>query len=138
MIVAEHERDAMIPAGRAPTRQHRLLVVDDELLVAHDLTTALKAAGYTHVDVSSEEERTIDMEFYKEYNQKVVELQRDGKPIADDAPLGFSGPVEFVGIGAKGSTSGGSMPSTSNVISRTVARSDIRAPGLSSPATISL
>jgi DNA-binding response OmpR family regulator len=46
VIVAEHERDAMIPAGRAPTRQHRLLVVDDELLVAHDLTTALKAAGY--------------------------------------------------------------------------------------------
>ncbi len=48
------------------------------------LNDALKTHGYPHVEVSSEEERTIDMEFYKEYNQKIVELQKDGKTVPDD------------------------------------------------------
>ena len=44
----------------------------------------LKQAGFTHAEVVSEEEQSIDMEFYKEYNLSVVERSKDGVAISDD------------------------------------------------------
>ena len=44
----------------------------------------LKELGYTKAEVTSEEERSIDMEFYKEYNLSVQERTKEGKEIPED------------------------------------------------------
>ena len=48
------------------------------------LLGVLKGLGYTYATAVAEEERAIDMEFYKEYNLSVAERSKEGKEIPDN------------------------------------------------------
>ena len=39
---------------------------------------------FPQMEVTSDEERNLDMDFYKEYNLRVLEFQKEGQPLADD------------------------------------------------------
>ena len=39
---------------------------------------------FPQMEITSDEERNLDMDFYKEYNLRVLEFQKEGQPLADD------------------------------------------------------
>ena len=48
------------------------------------IATMLKELGFSRSEIVSEEERAIDMEFYKDYNLSLVERQKEGREIPED------------------------------------------------------
>ena len=48
------------------------------------IATMLKDLGFLRAEIVSEEERALDMEFYKDYNLSLVERQKEGREIPED------------------------------------------------------
>ncbi|MFT7623234.1 MAG: preprotein translocase SecF subunit [Myxococcota bacterium] len=71
---------------RPPETDKFILVLKEPALVAatkDQLLTLLKSLGYAKAVVVSEEERGLDMEFYKEYNLTVSERLKEGKDVPE-------------------------------------------------------
>jgi preprotein translocase SecF subunit len=52
--------------------------------IGEDKTPRIYTVDYPQLEISSDEERNLAMEFYKEYNLRVVEFQKEGQELADD------------------------------------------------------
>jgi preprotein translocase SecF subunit len=52
--------------------------------IGADKTPRTYTLDYPQLEISSDEERNLAMEFYKEYNLRVVEFQKEGQELAED------------------------------------------------------